>query len=63
MNSVRLTSELPAAQRPRFAYRGTDNPRFAALIALRENPPAMVTSGGVDVCDMPPVTMRVRSAP
>lgn len=61
--SVRLASELPAAQRPRFAYRSTDNARFAALVSLRENPPAMVTSGGVDVCDMPPATLRVRSAP
>ena len=59
--SVRLASELPPAQRPRFAYRGADNTRFAALIALRENPPGMVTAGGVDVCDMPMATMRIRS--
>jgi peptidylprolyl isomerase len=61
--SVRLASELPAAERPHFAYRGTDNVRFAALIALRENPPGMVSAGGVDVCDMPMATMRVRTAP
>ncbi len=61
--AVRLANELPAAQRPHFAYRSTDNVRFAALIAARENPSGMVASGGVDVCDMPMATMRVRSAP
>ena len=58
--SVRLASQLPEAERPRFEYRATDNPRFAAALRLRENPPALVNSGGVDVCDVP---MTVRLAP
>jgi cyclophilin family peptidyl-prolyl cis-trans isomerase len=57
--SVRLASDMPAAQRPKFEYRGTDNPRFAALIGLRENPPGLAGMGGVDVCDVPLATRRV----
>ena len=58
--SVRLASDMPAAGRPRFEYRRADNPRFAAMIAARENPkPPMVGSGGVDVCDVPLAVRRV----
>lgn len=57
--SVRLASDLPAASRPRFQYRRTDNPRFTAWIASRENraPPFFtVPAGGADICNaMPPV--------
>jgi peptidylprolyl isomerase len=56
--SVRLASDMPAAQRPKFEYRATDNPRFAALIALREHPQGMTALGGVDVCDVPLATRR-----
>ncbi|MEO7169209.1 MAG: hypothetical protein ABIY39_02415 [Sphingomonas sp.] len=57
--SVRLASDMPAAERPRFDYRSTDNPRFAALIRLRENPAApTVGLGGVDICDLPLATRR-----
>ena len=35
--SVRLASQLPQDERPRFQYRATDNPRFAAWIKAREN--------------------------
>lgn len=58
--SVRLASDLPAAERPHFQYRSTDNVRFAAQIAARENPPGMVAPGGVDVCD---VQLTIRRAP
>jgi peptidylprolyl isomerase len=51
--SVRLASELPAAERPRFEYRATDNPRFAATLRLRETPATPSNVGGVDVCDVP----------
>ena len=52
--SVTLASALPAAQRPRYAYRAADNPRFAALVQRRENPPApTIGSGGADVCEIP----------
>ncbi len=58
--SVHLASELPVANRPRFEYRRADNPRFAAMIAMRENPkPPMIGSGGVDVCDVPLAVRRV----
>src|SRR3546814_15109507 len=31
--TVRLASDIPAAQRPHFAYRAADNPRFGLAIA------------------------------
>jgi cyclophilin family peptidyl-prolyl cis-trans isomerase len=59
--SVRLASDLPAAERPRFQYRRADNPRFAAAIRRRENPdPPTVSLGGASVCDVP---LAVRRAP
>jgi len=58
--SVRLASEVPAAERPKFEYRSTDNARFAALIRLRENPaPPTVGLGGIDICDLPLAARRV----
>ncbi|TPG17554.1 peptidylprolyl isomerase [Sphingomonas koreensis] len=57
--SVRLASEIPAAERPHYQYRAADNPRFAAMIALRENPkPPTIGLGGADVCDVPLATRR-----
>ncbi len=38
---------------PRFEYRATDNPRFAATLRLRETPATPSNVGGVDVCDVP----------
>jgi peptidylprolyl isomerase len=52
--SVRLASQLPEDERPRFQYRATDNPRFAAWIRSRENrePPFFtVPMGGADICN------------
>ena len=58
--SVRLASDMPAAERPHYLYRAADNPRFAAMIAAKEQPqPPMVGLGGVDVCDVP---LEVRPA-
>lgn len=57
--SVRLASELPSAARPRFEYRSTDNPRFAALVRLREAPAAPMVAVGTDVCDVPLAVRRV----
>jgi peptidylprolyl isomerase len=58
--SVRLASEIPAAERPKFEYRSTDNARFAAYIKLREHPaPPTVGLGGIDICDLPLATRRV----
>jgi cyclophilin family peptidyl-prolyl cis-trans isomerase len=57
--SARLASELPAATRPHFEYRATDNPRFVAWIASRENragPFFTVPAGGADIyAALPPV--------
>jgi peptidylprolyl isomerase len=61
--SVRLASELPADERPRFQYRATDNPRFAAWIKARENrdgPFFTVPAGGVDVCNALPAVRRAQ---
>ncbi|SEM96799.1 peptidylprolyl isomerase [Sphingomonas gellani] len=59
--SVRLASDMPAASRPKYQYRAADNVRFAAMVALRENPkPPMIGLGGVDVCDVP---LATRPAP
>lgn len=56
---VRLASELPDAERPRFEFRAADNVRFAAWVNARENrePPFFeVPAGGADICNvMPPV--------
>ncbi|MEH3038335.1 MAG: peptidylprolyl isomerase [Sphingomonas adhaesiva] len=52
--SVRLASDMPPAERPRFAYRAADNPRFEAAVRRRENPPPpMIGTGGADVCEVP----------
>ena len=59
--TVRLASELPAAGRPRYEYRRTDNPRFTAWIAGRENrqPPFFVVpAGGADICNALPPERR-----
>jgi len=57
--SARFASDLPAAERPHFAYRRTDNARFRAWIASRENragPFFTVPAGGADICAaLPPV--------
>ncbi len=58
--SVRLASDMPAAMRPHYQYRAADNPRFRALIDLKEHPEPPVTGlGGLDVCDVPLAT-RIR---
>ncbi|KQT31691.1 peptidylprolyl isomerase [Sphingomonas sp. Leaf412] len=58
--SAALASDLPPATRPKFQYRAADNPRFAAALRRRENPPApTIGSGAIDVCEMPLDTRRV----
>jgi peptidylprolyl isomerase len=56
--SVRLASDIPAAERPHFDYRAVDNPRFAALIAAREHPAPPTVAIGANVCDVPLATRR-----
>ncbi|QNQ09514.1 peptidylprolyl isomerase [Sphingomonas alpina] len=58
--SIRLASDMPATERPKFEYRSTDNARFAAYIKLRENPaPPTIGSGGVELCEVPLATRSV----
>jgi len=58
--SVRLASDMPAATRPHFEYRAADNPRFAAMVAAKENPkPPTISLGGANVCDIPLETRPV----
>jgi len=60
--SVRLASDMPAAERPHFQYRAADNPRFAAAVAKRETPDApTVGLGGAAVCDVLPAVRRAPS--
>jgi cyclophilin family peptidyl-prolyl cis-trans isomerase len=56
--SVRLASDMPAAERPHYEYRAADNARFAALIALRERPAPPTVRTGQTVCDVPLATRR-----
>ena len=57
--TVRLASDLPPPERPHFQYRATDNPRFAAAIALREHPEPPTVATGAEVCDALPAVRRV----
>lgn len=56
---VRLASELPDGERPRFEYRAPGNPRFAAWVKVqeaRELPFFEQPAAGADICNaMPPV--------
>jgi cyclophilin family peptidyl-prolyl cis-trans isomerase len=56
--SVRLASQLPEDERPRFQYRATDNERYAAYIASRLRPAAPTVATGVEVCDLTPGVRR-----
>ena len=61
IRSVRLASDLPAAERPRFEYRRPGNARFTAWIGGRENrePPFFtVAAGGADICNAQPPVRR-----
>jgi peptidylprolyl isomerase len=59
ITSVRLASDIPAAERPHVQYRAADNPRFAAAVAKRETPaPPTVGLGGASVCDVLPAVRR-----
>ncbi len=60
ISSVRLASELPAAERPRYQYRATDNARFAAYVRSREQPAPPTVAVGANVCDL---AVGVRKAP
>ncbi|MEC3912396.1 peptidylprolyl isomerase [Sphingobium sp. CR2-8] len=61
--SVRLASDLPPAQRPRFEVMDTGSPSFADYLRLRANRKDDFydrPAGGVDLCNAP---VPIRAAP
>ncbi|HEV7661556.1 MAG TPA: peptidylprolyl isomerase [Allosphingosinicella sp.] len=63
IRSVRIASDLPEAERPRFEVMRTDTPTFAAYLRGRANRGGTfftVPAGGVDVCN---VNVPVRRRP
>jgi peptidylprolyl isomerase len=60
--SIRLATQFPEDERPRFQYRATDNVRFAAWIKMRENRPEEffgTKAGGIDICNAEAPIRRV----
>jgi peptidylprolyl isomerase len=53
--SVRLGSELPTAEQPRFEYLASDSKSFAGYVhvkANRDDAFYKVPAGGIDVCNV-----------
>jgi hypothetical protein len=60
--SIRLASELPAAEQPHFEYLSTDSTSFARYASARANRKDeffIVPAGGADVCNIPVPVRRV----
>ena len=60
--SIRLASELPAAEQPRFEYLSTESESFARYADARANrrdPFFIVPAGGADICNIPVPVRRV----
>ena len=60
--SVRLGDELPAAERPRFEYLGSDTQSFARYVQIRANRNDAfykIPAGGIDVCNVQVPIRRV----
>lgn len=60
--SVRLASELPKAEQPRFTYLSTESDSFARYADARANrrDPFFITpAGGADICNIPVPVRRV----
>ena len=65
IESIRLASELPAAERPRFEYLRTESASFATYVKARQNrePPFFERpAGGADICNVPVPIRRVKAA-
>lgn len=63
---IRLASDLPAAERPRFQYLNTEGPTFARYAEARANrrdPFFNVPAGGADICNIPVPVRRIQSSP
>ena len=61
--SIRLASELPPAEQPRFQYLSTESATFAKYADARANrrdPFFIVPAGGADICNIP---VPIRPAP
>lgn len=60
--SIRLASELPPAEQPRFAYLSTESDSFAKYAdarASRRDPFFNLPAGGADICNIPVPVRRV----
>ena len=60
--TVRVASDLPEAQQPRFEYLGTESETFAKYAEARANrrdPFFIVPAGGADICNIPVPVRRV----
>lgn len=60
--SIRLASELPVAEQPRFEYLSTESDSFARYADARANrrdPFFIVPAGGADICNIPVPVRRV----
>lgn len=63
--SIRVASDLPDGERPRFEYLSTDGATFARYADARANrrdPFFIVPAGGVDICNIPVPVRRVAEA-
>jgi cyclophilin family peptidyl-prolyl cis-trans isomerase len=62
ITSVRIATDLPAAQQPRFEYLSTESETFARYAEARANrrdPFFNVPAGGADICNIPVPVRRV----
>lgn len=63
IGSIRIASDLPAAERPRFEYLSTESDsfgRYADARANRRDPFFITPAGGADICNIP---VPVRASP
>jgi len=63
IKSIRLASELPEAEQPRFEYLSTEGESFAKYAHRRANrePPFFIKpAGGADICNIPVPVRRVK---
>jgi len=64
ITSIRLASELPTADQPRFEYLSTEGETFAKYADARANrrdPFFNVPAGGADICNIPVPVRRVQA--
>ncbi|NCN86184.1 MAG: peptidylprolyl isomerase [Sphingomonadales bacterium] len=64
ITSIRLASELPTADQPRFEYLSTEGETFAKYADARANrrdPFFNVPAGGADICNIPVPVRRVKA--